>query len=57
MKDQMEAVLFYKINKSFFHQFKPFHENELLPHTDRILVEMFHNYDFKECLSVENLKL
>ena len=26
-------------------------------HTDRSLVEMFHNYDFKECLSVEKLKL
>ena len=26
-------------------------------HTDRILVEMFHNYAFKECLSVEKLKL
>ena len=23
-------------------------------HTDRFLVEMFHNYAFKECLSVEN---
>ena len=26
-------------------------------HTDRFLVEMFHNYTFKECISVENLKL
>jgi hypothetical protein len=30
---------------------------DILFHTDRILVEMFHNYDFKECLSVEKLKL
>ena len=31
----------------------------LLPftHTDRFLVEMFHNYAFKESISVENLKL
>ena len=28
-----------------------------LNHTDRFLVEMFHNYAFKECISVENLKL
>ena len=28
-----------------------------LPHTDWFLVEMFHNYAFKECISVENLKL
>ena len=28
-----------------------------LIHTDRFLVEMFHNYAFKECISVENLKL
>ena len=26
-------------------------------HTDRFLVEMFHNYAFKESISVENLKL
>ena len=26
-------------------------------HTDRLLVEMFHNCAFKECISVENLKL
>ena len=26
-------------------------------HTDQFLVEMFHNYSFKECISVENLKL
>ena len=29
----------------------------ILKHTDRFLVEMFHNYAFKECISVENLKL
>ena len=29
----------------------------LLPHTDRFLVEMFHNCAFKECISVEKLKL
>ena len=28
-----------------------------LGHTDQFLVEMFHNYTFKECISVENLKL
>ena len=28
-----------------------------LGHTDQFLVEMFHNYAFKECISVENLKL
>ena len=27
-----------------------------LGHTDQFLVEMFHNYAFKECISVENLK-
>ena len=26
-------------------------------HTNRFLVEMFHNYALKECISVENLKL
>ena len=26
-------------------------------HTDRFLVEMFHNYAFNVCISVENLKL
>ena len=26
-------------------------------HTDRFLFEMFHNYAFKECISVEKLKL
>ena len=26
-------------------------------HTDRFLVEMFQNYAFKECISVEKLKL
>ena len=26
-------------------------------HTDQFLVEMFHNYAFKECISVEILKL
>ena len=26
-------------------------------HTDRFLVEMFHNYAFNNCVSVENLKL
>ena len=26
-------------------------------HTDQFLVEMFHNYAFKECIFVENLKL
>jgi hypothetical protein len=26
-------------------------------HTDRVLVEMFHNYTFKECISVEKLRL
>ena len=26
-------------------------------HTDQILVEMFHNYASKECLSVKKLKL
>ena len=26
-------------------------------HTDRFLVEMFHNYAFNKCVSVENLKL
>ena len=26
-------------------------------HTDQFLVEMFHNYAFKECISVEKLKL
>ena len=26
-------------------------------HTDQFLVEMFHNYAFNECISVENLKL
>ena len=32
--------------------------NQLLSsHTDQFLVEMFHNYTFKECISVENLKL
>ena len=31
--------------------------NYSLYHTDRFLVEMFHNYAFKECISVENLKL
>ena len=28
-----------------------------MEHTDRFLVEMFHNYAFKESISVENLKL
>ena len=28
-----------------------------LKHTDRFLVEMFHNYTFKECISVEKLRL
>ena len=32
--------------------------NQLLSsHTDRLLVEMFHNYTFKECISVEKLRL
>ena len=26
-------------------------------HTDQFLVEMFHNYAFNECISVEKLKL
>ena len=29
----------------------------ILYHTDRFLVKMFHNHAFKECISVENLKL
>ena len=32
--------------------------NQLLSsHTDQFLVEMFHNYTFKECISVEKLRL
>ena len=29
----------------------------ILIHTDGFLVEMFHNYTFKECISVEKLRL
>ena len=40
-----------RINNYIYHQFFFYF------HTDQFLVEMFHNYAFIECISVENLKL
>ena len=41
-----------------FGPYNDFHAGtKFLVHTEQFLVEMFHNHAFKECISVENLKL
>ena len=60
-KSQLERLksslkLGYK-NTSMLLKVLDHHGTALLKYTDQFLVEMFHNYAFKVCISVENLKL
>ena len=57
------ATMFYytQVMMNMFKGYKDVNQVEdfwtVCLHTDRFLVEMFHNKAFKECISVENLKL